>query len=132
MRRSISYFTLFIILLSGSLQGAESWGVLKVGMSSDEASEVLGEPLLKTIGRGFELWIYDNSAEAVFFGGPLVGWTAPRDFKAMPRIVDVWQRKPGAPNAPVYILPRPTKKAERKRELIGAIDPGSSLYRIGR
>lgn len=37
----------------------------------------LGKPLLRTAGRGFELWIYDHNAEVVFFRGPVIAWTAP-------------------------------------------------------
>lgn len=92
----------------GPLLGAEDWTQLKVGMSPDEAMEFLGDPLMKTSGNGFELWIYDNNAEAVFYGGPLIGWTTPAKGKTKGKTVDVWQRKPGAPNTPSFVLPRAT------------------------
>lgn len=46
-------------------------------MSKDETAAVLGRPLLRTAGKGFELWIYNHGAEVVFYAGPVFAWTAP-------------------------------------------------------
>ena len=107
------YIFPLLLLSAGSLAGAENWGLLKIGMNTEEATAALGTPLIKTAANGFELWIYDNQAEAIFYGGPLVGWTTPKTGKSPAISVDVWQRKPGQTEAPAFILPRyrpPVKK----------------------
>ncbi len=129
-RRIFWYLMSFVILATSSLRGADGWAQLKVGMSADEATEALGLPLMKTSARGFDLWIYDNNAEALFFGGPLVGWTTPRDLKSVSRTVDVWQRTPGSTAPPSFILPRYTKRIERRRDVIPDSNSGSSLYKV--
>ena len=119
LQRILPYIALLLILSASSLAGAEDWSQLKIGMSTDEATERLGLPLIKTIGGGFELWIYDNNAEAVFYGGPLVGWTTPTKGTVAGQAVDVWQHKSGAPIAPLFILPRspaPVKRIDRRRD----------------
>ena len=119
---------LFVLALK-PLSGAVGWALLKVGMSTDEAMEVIGDPLMKTYGRGFELWIYDNHAEAVFYGGPLIGWTTPAKGKTKGRAVDVWQRKPGPPETPIFILPRPTSRTNgMNRRQVGSA--GEEAYSI--
>jgi len=97
---------ILLLLSASSLVAAEDWSKLKIGMSTEQAAEVLGTPLIRTVANGFELWIYDNHAEALFFGGPLIGWTTPKTSKSPSISVDVWQRKPGQLEAPVFILPR--------------------------
>jgi hypothetical protein len=118
----------FLILSTSSLHGAEGWAQLKIGMTADEAAEALGNPLLKTAGSGFELWIYDNNAEAVFYGGPLVGWTTPSKGKTAGHAVDVWQRKPGGTESPVFILPRPSRQPKRVDRLTG--DSTDKIYKL--
>jgi len=70
-----------VVLLSLSLGGgakAESgWTQLKAGMNYKETVAALGQPLLRSKGREFELWIYDRGAEVVCFRGSVVAWTAP-------------------------------------------------------
>lgn len=65
-------------LLAASLRAAPApdWTKVKVGMNSEEAVKELGEPLIRTYGRGIEVWIYDGRGEALFTGGPLKSWTA--------------------------------------------------------
>ncbi|HEY4249432.1 MAG TPA: hypothetical protein VGM64_21600 [Lacunisphaera sp.] len=106
---------LLLLLSAGSLVGAEDWSKLKIGMSTDQTAEILGAPLIRTVANGFELWIYDNHAEALFFGGPLIGWTTPKTSKSPAISVDVWQHKVGQPEGPVFILSRyhpPVKKVD--------------------
>jgi hypothetical protein len=97
---------LLSLLAPGFIRGAEAWTRLKLGMSADDAVAVLGEPLIRATGKGFELWIYDHDAEALFYG-PLIGWTTPAGGENPVRSVDIWQpTRPGA-DQPVYFLPRP-------------------------
>ena len=106
---------LLLLISAGSLAAAEEWSKLKIGMSTDQATEALGTPLIRTVANGFELWIYDNHAEALFFGGPLIGWTTPKTSKSPAISVDVWQHKVGLPEGPVFLLPRyrpPEKKVD--------------------
>ena len=124
------FLGLLVIFTTGSLRGADGWAQLKVGMSTEEAEVALGLPLLKTSARGFDLWIYDNNAEALFFGGPLVGWTTPSDLKVAKRTVDVWQRAPGGPTYPTFVLPRYTKRVERRRDANPESVGSPSLYRV--
>ena len=56
---------------------AEGWAQMKSGMNRLETAAVLGTPLFKNTGRGFELWIYDSGAEVVCYRGTVVAWTAP-------------------------------------------------------
>src|SRR4051794_6995105 len=94
-----------LLFLAGSLAGAEDWSQLHIGMSAEQATEALGTPLIKNISNGFELWIYDNHAEALFYGGPLIGWTTPTKDTTPGRSVDVWVRKkPGVPATPSFVL----------------------------
>jgi len=72
--------TRHILLLLGLLapalgQAAADWSKLKVGITPEEATKALGEPLLRRNSRGIDVWIYDGSGEVVFAGGPLLGWT---------------------------------------------------------
>jgi hypothetical protein len=46
-------------------------------MSSAETAAVLGQPLLRSGAKGFELWIYSGGAEVLFHQGPVMAWTAP-------------------------------------------------------
>lgn len=64
-------------LVSPACAAGAGWTHLKAGMAQAETFQLLGKPLIQTRGRGFEVWIYDNNAEAVFYRGPLVAWTAP-------------------------------------------------------
>lgn len=107
MLRSITrYIAPFLLFSASSLAGSEDWSQLHIGMSAEQALEALGLPLIKTASNGFELWIYDNHAEALFYGGPLIGWTTPSKDPIRGHAVDVWARKPGVPATPSFILPR--------------------------
>ena len=58
-------------------QGADGWARIKAGMTRTELAAALGEPLMKSSGRQFELCIYDAGAEVLCFRGAVVAWTAP-------------------------------------------------------
>jgi hypothetical protein len=58
-------------------QGAADWTKVKTGITPTQAAEALGRPLIRTYGRGFQVWIYDGCGEIIFGGGPTLGWTQP-------------------------------------------------------
>lgn len=58
-------------------RGALQWKNLKAGMTPDAVQAQLGHPLLKSAGRGFEVWIYDAQTEVVWLRGVVVAWTPP-------------------------------------------------------
>lgn len=63
----------------GRMTAAEAagWAQMRPGMSSRETAAILGQPLLRSGSKGFELWIYSGGAEVVFHQGPVMAWTAP-------------------------------------------------------
>jgi hypothetical protein len=65
------------LLAPGRAPAADGWTALKRGMTPTQAMAALGKPLVRTAGRGFEVWIYDQHTEVVFFRGPVVAWTDP-------------------------------------------------------
>ena len=73
--------TLPVLLLAGlslPLTASADWTCLREGISSEETAEALGQPLIRTYGRGFEVWIYDSRGEVVFAGGDrALGWSLP-------------------------------------------------------
>ena len=93
---------LFAFFVPGFVRGADRWAQLKIGMTAYETAAVIGEPLFRSAGRGFELWIYDRHAEVLFFGS-LIGWTTPGTEKAASRVVDVWQDNHRGASAPTFL-----------------------------
>ena len=92
--------------------GVPDWTKIKAGLNGDEAMKLLGQPLLRTTGRGFDVWIYDGHGEVVFAGGPLKGWTVATptaESLARPIAQDVLIRAVRRPTrtrlAPVQALP---------------------------
>ena len=59
------------------LLGEADWTRLKLGLTPEQTTEALGKPLIRTYGRGFEVWIYDSHGEVLFAGGPATGWSHP-------------------------------------------------------
>lgn len=69
---------LFLAGLSLPLTGLADWTCLREGITVEETAEALGQPLIRTYGRGFEVWIYDSHGEVVFAGGDrALGWSLP-------------------------------------------------------
>lgn len=62
---------------ASAAEPAEGWTRLRAGMSPAETAAILGRPLLRNAGKGFELWIYSGGAEVLFHRGPVMAWTAP-------------------------------------------------------
>ena len=78
MFRHSRYLLLSLGLMAPALsQGAADWSKVKAGITPTEAAEALGKPLIRTYGRGFQVWIYDGCGEIIFGGGPALGWTQP-------------------------------------------------------
>ena len=67
-----------IAALIGAASGNAStaWGRVEAGLSRAEIRGILGEPLMMSMGRGFEVWIYDAQREVVWMRGVVVAWTA--------------------------------------------------------
>jgi len=114
LSRGLWFFVSALLASARVSHGAEEWGQLKFGMNTEEATAALGVPLIKTAGGGFELWIFDNQAEALFYGGPLVAWTTPTKGKVAGHPIDIWQRTAGAADGPVFVLPRPVRLPVRR------------------
>lgn len=66
------------LFLVAPLGSAPDWSRLKAGISLEKTEEALGLPLIRTYGRGFQVWIYDGRGEVVFADGPgALGWSLP-------------------------------------------------------
>ncbi len=66
------------LCLGAPLWSAPDWSRLKAGLSIEETEEALGRPLIRTYGRGYQVWIYDGRGEVVFSEGPgAMGWSVP-------------------------------------------------------
>lgn len=71
-----------VVALTATGRATEGWSLLKSGMNRAETATTLGDPLLKNIGRGFEVWLYDGGAEVLCLHGVVVAWTAPAGVKS--------------------------------------------------
>ncbi len=76
-RQVLLSLALLCLLAPASSRGASDWTKIKAGITPFQAADVLGPPLIRTYGRGFQVWIYDSRGEIVFAGGPAMGWTPP-------------------------------------------------------
>lgn len=94
-----------------ALRGDDAWARMKLGMTSDETAVALGRPLLRSSGKGFEVWTYDNGAQALFYGS-LVGWTAPGTARVEDRSMDVWRSHRAGTYFPTFLalLPQPAPR----------------------
>lgn len=116
------------LLLVGTLSaGQNPWTQLKVGLSAQRTASLLGEPVLRNHGHGFETWTYDHGAEVVIYAGAtLVGWTAPAELALPVRSQDVWSNHPaGDYYATMHsILPQPVRPKANRRT--GGNEPGET------
>jgi hypothetical protein len=85
-------------------RGADGWERLKLGMTTEDAEAMLGAPLIRNQGKGFEKWIYDGRAEVLFYGG-VIAWTAPASSPAAHSPTEVWQFYQAIPNRPQDPIP---------------------------
>jgi len=111
--------TLLGLLLAGTLSAGQSpWTQLKVGMSAQRTATLLGEPVLRNHGHGFETWTYDHGAEVIIYAGAtLVGWTAPAVLALSVRSQDIWSNHPAGDHYATMhsILPRPERPDANRR-----------------
>ena len=115
------FLALFLGLGPVLLHGEDDWSDLKLGMTAEETIATLGRPLLRTTGRGFETWIYDNGAEVLLYGS-LVGWTAPASARVVERSVDVWRENRSGTYFPTFLalLPKPVAKSSAPEQSAGS------------
>ena len=93
MPRSVRLLLLSPLLAAGLTAGEPGWKELQIGHTAAQTLTLLGEPLLRSKGRGFEKWTYDDGAE-VLFHGALVGWTVPTSLRLPARSDDIWKKWP--------------------------------------
>lgn len=108
------FFCACAVLLAASISAiaAPDWTKVKPGMTAEDAAKLLGQPLVRTTARGFDVWIYDGRGEVVFSGGPLKSWTQgtpTTESLARPVAADVMfraaRRAKGTRLAPAQALP---------------------------
>lgn len=93
MPAPLRFFLVSLLLVSSLSAEPMPWTQLKIGMSADELVDVLGDPVFRRQGRGFETWTYDHGAEVLVYG-IVVGWTAPTVSGLNIHSRDVWAEHP--------------------------------------
>src|SRR5450432_1350905 len=107
MSRVILLRLLLLVAFQPALAGgADRWAQIKAGMSSADTVKMLGEPLVRSQGKGFELWIYDRGAEVVFYGD-IIAWTAPAGSAAPASANESWAFFQAAPDQIALPFPKP-------------------------
>lgn len=109
---------LSLLLTVSATAGQNPWTQLKVGLSVQRTATLLGEPVLRNHGHGFETWTYDHGAEVIIYAGAtLVGWTVPAELVRLVRSQDIWSNHPaGEYYATMHaILPRPVRPEANRR-----------------
>lgn len=79
------------------------WAQVRIGISREQVSDLLGEPLMRNAARGYERWVYDGGCEVQFTRGEVTAWTAPKGVK--PASAPVSQRAATTARLP---SPRPS------------------------
>ncbi len=64
------------LMMAAKMTASVAWERVEAGLSHAEVRRILGEPLMRSTGRGFEVWIYDAQREVVWMRGVVVAWTA--------------------------------------------------------
>ncbi|HWA28299.1 MAG TPA: hypothetical protein VG734_21805 [Lacunisphaera sp.] len=96
MSNRVRHFFVGLLLLASVRVASAApvpWVQLKVGMDAGEILSLLGEPILRSAARGFEVWTYDDGAEVVVCG-MVVGWTMPASVATAVRSQDIWRAHP--------------------------------------
>ena len=105
--RSCFYAMVALALFPISSHAAENWGQLKLGMSVEQTIAALGQPLLRTAGRGFETWTYDKGGDVLIYGS-LIGWTAPASTQVTATVAarskDIWSENRNVPYLTFFSL----------------------------
>jgi len=65
-----------VLVGAAKMNASSAWERVEAGLSRAEVKGILGEPLMMSVGRGFEVWIYDAQREVVWMRGVVVAWTA--------------------------------------------------------
>lgn len=82
---------LVAVLFPVAADAAGDWSQLKAGMTREETAAVLGNELMASRGRGFDVAIYDGRAEVLYLNGQVVAWTAPAASEAPLPPAAAWQ-----------------------------------------
>lgn len=93
MPAGLRHFFLVLLLLTSLSAAPLPWTQLKLGMAAGEILALVGEPLFRSAGRGFETWTYDDGAEVLIYSF-VVGWTMPASARVAVRSQDVWRGQP--------------------------------------
>lgn len=128
MYRRFAFFILSLALLGPGLPAAESearWQDLQIGYSVGQTVDLIGEPLLRSKGRGFETWTYDDGGE-VLFHGALIGWTLPVGLRAEARSDDIWKQSPGLGYQAALRRFAPPAEPRPEPRKAGAVPPAPS------
>jgi hypothetical protein len=108
--RLFQFLVCTLALCPQSLPGEVAWADLTLGMTADETISTLGAPMMRSRGRGFERWTYDDGAEVLFYG-TLVGWTAPGSGPATGRSMDVWSENRSGTYFPTFLALLPQRES---------------------
>jgi hypothetical protein len=132
---------LFGLLFAGAASAAEqTWSQIRMGMTTGQTASLLGEPMFRRRGHGFETWTYEGSAEVVFYGnGAVVAWTAPAEPPAPPRSRDLWSSLPKGKYVTMHAAlrdspgsdPAPTGSAAARKRLRPDLSDGYEAYLRG-
>ena len=109
-----------LVLFPLAGRAAENWNDLKLGMSAEETLAALGQPLIRTAGRGFETWTYDKGGDVLIYGS-VIGWTAPASVRLAVRSKDIWSENRHLPYLTFFSL-LPARLPPTPRRANG--DPG--------
>jgi len=111
-----------------------------MGMTTEQTASLLGEPMFRRRGHGFETWTYEGCAEVVFYGsGAVVAWTAPPEPPAPPRSRDLWSSQPKGKFVTMHAAlrdspgaaPAPTGSAAARKRLRPDSSQGYEAYLRG-
>jgi hypothetical protein len=132
-RHLLALVGLLLALSPVPARGADAWARLRLGMTADETEALLGTPLIRTSGHGFELWTYDNGAEVLLYGS-LIGWTNSGSTSVATRSFDIWRARRTESFSPTFleVLPRnaagSTQKVRAPRVVVPRDDVWLPVY----
>lgn len=127
-----SLLSLALLSIGGAARAADEWSQLRLAMTGKEVVAVLGQPLLRSSGHGFDRWVYDNGAE-VLLHGTLIGWTIPGTSAVAERSVDIWKLRDANSRASAASLSSNTYRGQPTRPAAvvrGQGDAATVLLRV--
>lgn len=132
-RRGVALAVLASLVLLGpaAIRAEADWSQLRIGLTADETIAALGRPMLRTTGRGFETWTYDNGAEVLLYDS-VVGWTKPAGLAAADRSDDVWRGVSPRSYFPTFaaLLPQRREAIVEPAKPARAPGPTTRTYRL--